>query len=307
MAPKNVTMEEVGLGPWDKYGIMNVEQASHEIFDIAQRYSKKNREYYWEGINFKKNASKAVRLSCIVLIASGIVLPIIAAIFNNTSTKLLLTQVGVATLAIAGVLVVMDRVFGWSSGWLRYMITVTAMEDVTRKFTKDWEDYMIKKGCSLNDTDKELLFKKAEKFENTITKIKNGETAQWVSEFNSGLNLLNNLINLKKEDNNKIPNVDEFSNGIPVYTSHDTSESEEDQKPGSIEISLIHKDGPVPVKIGIDDEDEVTFKGTCWSKIKVSPGIHKVQVQTIDQGFAAVQKIVEVIPGNIEHIEVKIP
>jgi hypothetical protein len=58
----------------------------------------------------------------------GITLPLLAALGDVPKDKLFLTQLSVASLVLAGLVQFADRVFGWSSGWMRYMSLVTAME-----------------------------------------------------------------------------------------------------------------------------------------------------------------------------------
>lgn len=64
---KDVTIEEVGLGSWDKYINMSVDKALLEIFNDAQKYSRAKREWYWDNMEFKKTASRVVRGTCFFL------------------------------------------------------------------------------------------------------------------------------------------------------------------------------------------------------------------------------------------------
>jgi hypothetical protein len=129
----------------------------------------------------------------------GSVLPILAGLGDTPEVRLQFTQLGVAALALAGLLQVADRVFGWSSGWLRYIETVTAMEDLTRQFELDWASYIVDKGSNIGDGDTKPLFELSQQFEDDISKLQSDETDRWVTEFNSGVALLGELIKSQRE------------------------------------------------------------------------------------------------------------
>ena len=126
------------LGGWDDYAEKNAAEALPQIYNRVEASSKAARDWYWDSIASKRNASLAVRLLSFLLLVLGAALPILAGIYGEPQTRLLFTQLGVAALAIAGLSQAADRIFGWSSGWLRYMTTATAMENVTRRFELDW-------------------------------------------------------------------------------------------------------------------------------------------------------------------------
>jgi VIT1/CCC1 family predicted Fe2+/Mn2+ transporter len=132
MAKKDVKVE--ALGDWNKYATLSAEQASAELYSHAANASNAARGWYWTSIKSKKFSSVVIRLITFGFLVFGVLLPILAALLSDTAERLYCTQIGVAALALAGLLQTADRVFGWSSGWLRYITTVTAMEGATRKF-----------------------------------------------------------------------------------------------------------------------------------------------------------------------------
>src|SRR5690606_31373133 len=120
--------------------------------------------------------------------------PVLAAVFAEPQMRLYMTQTGVAVLALAGLLQAADRIFGWSSGWLRYVTTVMAMEDLSRRFEFDWATHIIQRGSALNEEDKLILLQLAEQFTDGIYQLQSEETNKWVAEFGSSQALLTSLI-----------------------------------------------------------------------------------------------------------------
>jgi hypothetical protein len=109
-------------------------------------------------------------------------------------SRFICTQLGVILIALAGLLEIVDHVFDWSSGWRRYMITVTKIETISRAFELDWANCRIAKTGSINENDKESLFKVVRNFVKSISELQIDETDKWVIEFNNSNAILNKLI-----------------------------------------------------------------------------------------------------------------
>ena len=197
MAKKDVRAEN--LLAWDEYKNKSFDKALLAIYSHAETISKTKCTWYWDSIKHKRLSSFGVRLLTFALLIIGSVLPILAGLGDTPDVRLQFTQLGVAALAFAGLLQVADRVFGWSSGWLRYIETVTAMEDLTRKFELDWASYIVDKGSNIGDSDTKPLFELSQRFEDAISKLQSDETDRWVTEFNSGVALLSDLIKSQRE------------------------------------------------------------------------------------------------------------
>ncbi len=284
------------MGEWDMFTHVSVEEALPKIFAYAKSESASSREWYWSSIKVKRRASLVIRSFSLILVICGAILPILSSIFPEPQTRLYLTQCGVAALAFAGLLQACDKIFGWSSGWLRYVTTVMAMEDVTRKFEFDWAQYMLNKNGKLTDVDKLVLLELAKHFTNQIYVLQSDETNKWVAEFDRSLALLNNLIK-SHEHASKGKNTASGSKSHSPATSTQTL--------GAVELSLIHKAEPISVSINIDDDDPEDFVGTHWSKLNVKPGMHCLAL-SIDKPKQNIQKIIDVSPGGVTYVNINL-
>jgi low affinity Fe/Cu permease len=299
---QDIKVEE--LGAWDNYANASASKALPAIYEHAKNASSVARTWYWKSIRSKRIASQLIRAASFVLLLFGAVLPILAGLSDDVDQRLACTQLGVAALAIAGLLQAGDRIFGWSSGWLRYITTVTAMEAATRKFELDWANYMISKPGALIDDDKRQLFEMAQQLEDEIGKLQSDETNKWVSEFNSSLAMLNDLIRSQRESAEKAA---EAAQSAVVAKESAAAAKEKAQKLGGIQLSLLHKAAPVAVSVGLDSGNAETFTGTAWSRLQVTPGLHTVHVTTTVPTVQTIQQIVDVLSGEIAHTEVKLP
>jgi SMODS and SLOG-associating 2TM effector domain 2 len=134
---------------WDEYKDKPPDDALPAIYSYATNSSRNRCGWYWESIKTKRRLSISILLFTLIFLIIGTLLPIVAGVGDEADVRLQYTQFGVASLAIAGLLQIVDRVFGLSSGWLRYMTTVTAMENATRKFELDWASYLVDKASNI--------------------------------------------------------------------------------------------------------------------------------------------------------------
>src|ERR1039458_8250711 len=159
--------------------------------------------WYWSNIKVKRLTSLAARSIAFFLLIPGTGLQIYATTLNGAGEKLTLTQLAVASLAIAALVQLGDKAFGWSSGWMRYITTVTTMENLTRAFQLEWAKYLVSKTTALDGTDTKTLFDLARGLEQELLKLQADETTKWVAEFNAGISLLDSAIKTEREETEK--------------------------------------------------------------------------------------------------------
>jgi hypothetical protein len=285
---------------WDRYKGRAPDEALKAIYHHAESASKACCGWYWRSIRSKRISSLFVLAFTLALLIVGTVLPILAALREGPGDRLLFTQIGVAALAFAGLLQVSDRTFGWSSGWLRYITTVTAMEDLTRKFELEWASYILEKGSNIGAADTKALFDLAKRFEDDVAKLQSDETSKWVTEFSSSVALLGELIKSQRESGEKTV---EAARAVQEKAAQ---ESERARKQGAVQLRIVHKAAPVAVNIAIDAEAAQQFVGSSWVKSNLEPGQHTVTVVTTDATPQTIQQIVDVPPGGIATAEVKL-
>lgn len=298
MAKKNVTSEM--LLTWDQYRNKPLDEALQSIYEHACNTAKVVCDWYWKSIKTKRRTSLNIRFITFSLAIIGTVLPIMAGLMETAQIRLQFTQCGVAGLALGGLLQVADRVFGWSSGWLRYITTVTAMENLTRRFELDWAGYMLKKTQPLNECDAGEFFDLAKRFEGDIIKLQREETDKWVVEFNSGIALLGELIRSQKESGQKA--IEEVRAEMAAHQKA-AAKSEYPVKNGDIELTLKHKAEIIPVTIAIDENRQEQFTGSVWSSINVPPGKHILKVEPAGEAPNTLTKVVEIRPGETAEVE----
>jgi hypothetical protein len=286
---------------WDDYVGKPPKEALPMIYERVEGSAKRTRDWYWDSIGSKRWASLASRVVSLCLLASGAVLPILASICTEPATRLLLTQLGVASLAAAGLSLAVDRVLGWSSGWLRYMTTVTAMENATRKFRMDWANHVIGKSEPLDAKDVRQLFELAKRFEEEIGTLRSDETDKWVTEFNSSIALLGELIKSQRESAERT--MREARATIEAREAK-AAEIAAAAKPGALEVQIVYEADPVPVEIRLDDGPAETYDDRTWAKKDIAPGLRTVYVQTVNPPVRKDMKAVKVPAGDVAKVDI---
>ncbi len=167
MAKTNITTEK--LLPWDDYKGKLPDQSLSLIYNQMNKLSLEMCTWYWESIKDKKVMSLTTRAFAFIFLIVGTILPILSALNETANHRLLFTQWGVALLVTAGLFTVADRVFGWSGGWMRYISTVTTMENLTRAYELEWASYIASKSSPLDGSDVKVLFDLSVTLEKELT------------------------------------------------------------------------------------------------------------------------------------------
>ena len=201
MAKQDITQDKTL--EWNRFAKIPVNSALPGIYAEASEFSLRARKWYWQSIRTKRFWSTGARVVSYLFAVFGVVAPLVAAIGGKPELRLVWTQAGVVAFAVAGLIQVGDRAFGWSSGWMRYVTTVTGMERRTLQFELDWTQHLLLRAGEITDADVRPLFDIAKRFQTDIEKRRSDETDLWVGEFNTGLAALNEMVRARKEASEK--------------------------------------------------------------------------------------------------------
>jgi hypothetical protein len=293
MSKKDIKLTKPNYLEWDQFVLQKVDVALPRIYQHALGFSESAREWYWTSIRMKRRFSTLARGVSYALAVVGVAGPLLAATRTDADIKIIFTQAGITAIAVAGAVLLCDTVFGWSSGWLRYVTTVTAMERLTLQFQLDWASYCLARTETLVDADKKALFDVSKAFEMEIDKRRTEETDGWVAEFNRGMAALNEMIKFQKDATEQ----------ATAKARASMDEKLRSEKSGGIELSVLQKpDLAKPIKIYLDDGDVGTLHGSTWAKTGIIAGMHTVRVALEGTAIDAT-RIAQVAPEQILKLE----
>lgn len=266
-------------------------ESAHRIFELVESHAAEARAWYWRSIQGKRLGSLFVRAISYVAAALGTTAPVVAAIRRSVEERLIITQLGVACLVVAGMVILADRLFGWSSGWLRYVSTVLAMERHTQQFRLEWAAYLIVRGTrELTREDTKALFEIARRFQLEVDARTKEETDGWVAEFNSGMAALNQMIQVQREASEK----------AAQQAREAADEKRAQAQPGAIEVRVLQVTTPlrsVTLEMHLNGSccASASFTGTSWAKTDLAPGLYSVRV-ILDEGAPESIEATKVVP-----------
>jgi hypothetical protein len=135
----------------------------------------------------KKRWGRALRIVALLLASAGAILPILAEIFTTDGKPQIAPGWAAVALAAAATLVTLDRYFGFSNSWMRFMAAELRISQLRHQFQYAWNAARVK--LSDPPTEEELapLLELARTLVDRLDQAILDETDRWVTEFRGGL------------------------------------------------------------------------------------------------------------------------
>ena len=292
---KNIEAEAEVIPNWNPQGPAD---SLAEIHSYVIREAGKSIQWYWRAKRSKALPSQLIRFSAWIFAAVGGLLPVIGTLFHDSFLKNAKLENGLwasLLLGIAAALVGLDRAFGYSSGWARYVLTATNIRKTLEEFRMEWTELMAKAGTSLTPENVAPLIERARKFRAEVEVLVLQETKDWVTEFQSSMaqiekDVAAQLTALKGQ----------------IEKTGQTREAE--SQPGSIQLSIQNAakaDAATMINVFLTDAKDQTVQeavsGTTWARLNLLPGQYKVRIQATVKGQTVEdQKVVVIKPGEIK-------
>ncbi len=247
-----------------------------KLYDYAVGEVERYIQWYYEKRKVKRRLGLWLRVFAIVITAIAGVIPIVNGIAENP----LFIPPALATLAlaIAALLVLIDKFGGGTSGWVRYITTAQELSQLLEDFRFEWENIKITMIDKASPTIEQVTaaISQCKAFMIKSHEVIRQETRLWVTEFQ------NVLKDLEK-------------------TAKAVAKLEE---AGAISVEVSNGDQcDSGWKIKIDGGQERTYQGKQASIDNLSPKIHTVSVSgIINQKQKQAEKPVDVLSGKITNV-----
>lgn len=188
---------------WDG---QNPAKSLKDLRDYAEKQASTEIGWYAKNIRMTRRISRALRFWALVFTAIGGLVPILSSmkLFDLFREKppwkaIDFGQVGYLMLAIAGGVFVLDRFFGFSAAWMRWVTTMMALEKLRETFRVEWialthrlhfQDNRATGDQLAVTSDADITGQMISACKTFILQMKEQtekETEAWVSEFKSAL------------------------------------------------------------------------------------------------------------------------
>jgi hypothetical protein len=272
----------------------------HAILKYVEQQAQRHADWYWQKKQSKSRYSRWIRFSAVVLTSAGAIVPIIGQIFGGPTLNTGLWAsffVGAAAALLA-----LDKAFGFSSGWTRYVLAATNIGKALEEFRMDW-NALIAKACPNPSPDQiQALIQRAKELSVTVDGFVLQETKDWVTEFQS------NIAQIEKDTTAQLAAL-KAQNDKAAQARDAASQS------GSIQLTVPNSDkaDSATVQIAVEDAGGAstgyTLTGSkTWVRLNLSPGHYALTVSAAVSGKpVSATAAVIVKPGEIAAPQIALP
>jgi len=279
-------------------------QSLRDIRKAVEEEAQKAVDWYWRNKGSKSLCARGIQLSALVLTAFGglasIVITLLRIRYDIPNT---LDSGHIATLCIglAAALIGLDRAFGFSTGWTRYVLTATSLTKLLHEFRMDWTALVASAAEPPTSEQRTGLIQRAKEFVNSAQGMVLQETKDWATEFQS------NMAQMEKDLKAQLDT-------LKVQIEKSDNEKKDASNPGAIELTLTNAEKTDDFKFHVKLEgtsgtfSESVSNAKIWTRVNVTPGQYKAGLDAMVQGKnISASGIVEVKPGEIAKPSLTLP
>ena len=288
---------------WDNADIVSSLRA---VRKGAEDEGQKAIDWYWRKKPWKSSPSQTIQFSALILTAAAGILPVIVRVVKDAIPPALPANFdsgAIATLCVgvAASLIGLDKAFGYSSGWTRYVLTATSMTKLLHEFRMDWVSIIATSAVPPTIEEQAKLIQRAKDFVSAIQGMVLQETKDWATEFQS------NMAQMEKDLKTQLDT-------LKAQVDKATKDQESAAKPGSIELTLTNAaktDGfhfDVSLEGTVGKFTDSVSNANVWARINTPPGQYKLTVDAKAKGSAiATSMILNVQPGETSKPSLTLP
>jgi len=228
----------------------------------AERKIHDELSWYYRKKKGRSDTSQRIRFAALMYSGLGGLVPLLIAVFGsrpqwrwlNMFEAVRFGQLGYLFLAIATGLFLLDKYFGYSTGWMRYIVAMQAIEKAREAFRLDWTALCRTLSAAPGGATKpeEVVDRMIQRVRSVILEVKEHsekETQAWILEFQT--------------------NLSQFEKDLKAQL--------EATRPGGIDVEVTDGAGAdTPVELLLDGMVADRFKGNAGSIGYVAPGLHRV-------------------------------
>lgn len=159
-------------------------------FNVVLEKASSSIRWYEVSIKDKRRGALTVRLGALFFGALATLTPIVLSMLPSEFMKAHLSQlVALPTIfaASAAGLVILDRFFGFSSGWMRYLSTYLDLQAKVETFEIAWAKHFMTLSTPVSDPDFNHSLEVLGAFLGSVTGAVQSETREWIAGFQGAL------------------------------------------------------------------------------------------------------------------------
>ena len=164
----------------EKEAATSLEKLYQFVNDECDRATK----WYFDKKKTMKFLGYVFRVGSILALSIAGVIPILGEIYEKGDVPGLSPAWATFALAVAGVLIFLDRFGGYTSGWIRYIRTAQTLSRLQSDFRIEWESKKLTLQSSQTDSATvDLAIQQIRYFLAQVNSIVGAETDEWAKDF----------------------------------------------------------------------------------------------------------------------------
>ena len=166
----------------------DIETSINALYRYAEAMADESIHWYWKAKRSNARWSRFLRVGAIGFAALGGLAPIVSSLDWFSQSSHLIGQLGYISLGLAAACVGFDKFFGFSSGWMRYVLTAMIQQEALSAFRLDWAILSAQLGeKTLNIDEVKPMIQRVKDFVQQIDQSVEQETEAWAAEFQTNL------------------------------------------------------------------------------------------------------------------------
>lgn len=160
-----------------------------KLYDHVAGVGQEVVDWYYGAKRPKRRWGRSLRLGAILSTGVAAGIPLLAEIFEQEGGKPGIQPLWAAVaLAAAGLMILLDRFWGCTSGWVRYLLAGQEASNALERFRLDWQSAIIAWGTQGPTAEQaQAMVALAKSFLVQVQGIVREETKGWAAEFQSML------------------------------------------------------------------------------------------------------------------------
>lgn len=262
-------------------------------------------DWYWRNKSWKSQLSSCIQFFAVTFAAGAGIVPILAQIGKGIwdwKPKFDSGLLASLLVGIAAGLIGLDKAFGFSTGWARYVLTATAIRKALEEFRMDWTSLSAAAARPPTPEQVAVMIARAKEFSSTVEGLVTQETKDWVTEFQSSMAQLEKDVKVQLDT-------------LKAQVQKTAQDRQAAAKPGSIELTVSNaeKTDGFQFQVVLEDESgavahEEVANSKTWARINAAPSHYKISISAVAGGKpVSVSAIVEVKPGEAAKPSLSLP
>jgi conflict system pore-forming effector with SLATT domain len=272
-----------------------VKSSLDKLLEYVEMEATKSINWYWQRKRTKALLSRFIQWASLVLAAVAALLPVSAQLFVNYTHRpgsILLSPLWASTfVGLAAALLGLDKAFGFSTGWTRYVLAATEVRKRLEEFRLDWIALSAAAGADPTPEQIAAFIQRAKEFRVGVEGVVIQETKEWATEFQ------NSMAQLEKDVKAQLETL-----------KAQVEKSQAATQPGWIELTVANADKlqGATFKVIVENGDGAVIaqdqvnNSKKWIRLNVRPDTYRVTVSGVGPSGNAVsmQTAVTVKPGE---------